>query len=64
VKAYLAGIPEVNHKYHSVIETNPDALIVAEVPNFSLHRGLHHGISILLKDNIPTLDATETTYRI
>lgn len=35
VKAYLARIAELYHEYHSVIETKPDALIVAEVPSSS-----------------------------
>jgi amidase len=29
VKAYLSRIKEVDHEFHSVIETNPDALLIA-----------------------------------
>lgn len=29
VKAYLSRIEEVDHEFHSVIETNPDALLIA-----------------------------------
>lgn len=30
VKTFLARITEVNHIFHSVIETNPDALRIAQ----------------------------------
>lgn len=65
VKAYLARIYQVDHEYHSVIETNPDALSIAQSLDAERveqgRRSLLHGVPILLKDNIPTLDGTETT---
>lgn len=65
VRACLARITEVDHEFHSVIETDPDALAIAQARDVELaadqRRSDPHGLPILLKDNIPTLDNTETT---
>jgi amidase len=65
IKACLARIVEVNHEFHAVIETNPeaedDAKLLDVEYKISGPRGPLHGIPILLKDNIPTLDRTQTT---
>jgi amidase len=62
---YLERIRRLDPKLHSVIETNPDALDIAEDLDEERHnghvRGLLHGIPILLKDNIDTADKTHTT---
>jgi amidase len=64
VKTYLARIDEVNDEFHAIIETNPAATEDARLLDLEcrLHgpRGLLHGMSILLKDNISTLDDTDT----
>ncbi|KZT60024.1 amidase signature enzyme [Calocera cornea HHB12733] len=64
-KAYLARIAEVNPVLHAVIETNPDAVAIAasldaERKNGTV-RGPLHGIPIIVKDNIATLDKMNTT---
>src|SRR4051812_4528524 len=50
---------------HSVIETNPDALTIADALDTERKakgpRGLLHGIPVLLKDNIDTADKMTTT---
>jgi amidase len=65
VEAYLARINEVNHEFHAVIETSPDAVEEARLLDIERGvcsvRGPLHGVPILLKDNIPTLDNTQTT---
>lgn len=65
VNAYLMRIGEVDHEYHSIIETNPDALEIAKELGFEGlifgRRGPLHGIPLLLKDNLPTLDVMEST---
>lgn len=65
VSTYLSRITEVDREFNSVIETNPDALAIAQVRDTERANGhrssILHGIPILLKDNIPTLDSTETT---
>src|SRR5919198_2555076 len=62
---YLERINSFNGLLHSVIETNPDAVSIAEVlDNERRHghvRGPLHGIPILVKDNIATDDRMETT---
>ncbi|KAI3335244.1 glutamyl-tRNA amidotransferase subunit A [Ustulina deusta] len=65
VKAYLARIQEVNQTVHAVTEINPDALEIAaaldkERASGSLRSRLH-GIPILVKNNMGTLDSMETT---
>ena len=65
VHAYLARIAEIDHEFNSVIETNPDAITDAQARDVERAAGKIrsdlHGLPILLKDNIPTLDNTETT---
>jgi amidase len=62
---YLERIKTFNGLLHSVIETNPDAISIAEDLDGERRRG-HvrgplHGIPILVKDNIATDDRMETT---
>src|SRR5450432_2778261 len=62
---YLRRIQELNPILHAVIETNPDALAIAEqLDKERQHghlRGPLHGIPVLVKDNIATLDKMQTT---
>ena len=65
VKGYLRRIASLNPLLHSVIETNPNAVSIAQHLDNERRRG-HvrgplHGIPILLKDNIATDDNMETT---
>jgi amidase len=65
VFGYLGRIQALNPVLHSVIETNPDAIAIAEDLDRERRRG-HvrgplHGIPILVKDNIATDDRMETT---
>src|SRR5258708_7015619 len=66
--AYLQRIAEIDRsgpKLNSVIELNPDALKIADALDAERKaghvRGPLHGIPILLKDNIATTDAIQTT---
>jgi len=66
--AYLARIAALNEQgpaLHHVIETNPDALAIAEALDAERRakgrRGPLHGVPILLKDNIDTHDRNTTT---
>ena len=65
VKGYLRRIESLNPLLHSVIETNPNAVSIAQHldnERRSGHvRGPLHGIPILVKDNIATDDNMETT---
>src|SRR5207249_2670985 len=70
VQAYLDRIQEIDQDAHgpqlnSVIETNPDALAIADrLDQERQHghvRGPLHGIPILLTDNIATQDRMEST---
>lgn len=65
VHAYLACIVEVDHEFNSVIETNLEATIDAQARDAERAAGKIrsdlHGLPILLEDNIPKLDNTETT---
>ena len=65
VRDYLQRIISLNALLHSVIETNPDAVSIAEDLDRERRRG-HirgplHGIPVLVKDNIATDDRMETT---
>jgi amidase len=65
VKGYLRRIASLNPLLHSVIETNPNAVAIAQqLDNERRHghvRGPLHGIPILVKDNIATDGNMETT---
>jgi amidase len=62
---YLAKIREIDPLLRSVIETNPDALKIAENMDKERRRGKVrsslHGIPVLIKDNIDTADRMKTT---
>src|SRR5215510_7446110 len=65
---YLARIEAIDRRgpaLHSVIETNPDALTIADSLDAERRngrvRGPLHGIPVLLKDNIATADRMMTT---
>jgi len=65
---YLARIEAIDRagpQLNAVIETNPDALAIADrldaERSAGQSRGPLHGIPVLLKDNIATADAMETT---
>lgn len=65
VEMYLERIRQVDTKTRSVIETNPDALAIADQMDKERKRGkvrsMLHGIPILIKDNIDTADKMQTT---
>jgi amidase len=68
VETYLRRIQDLDSRgpsLHSIIETNPDALSVADALDRERKakgpRGPLHGIPILLKDNIDTADQMTTT---
>ncbi|HEY0351760.1 MAG TPA: amidase [Gemmatimonadales bacterium] len=68
VEQYLARIEKLDRQgpaLHSIIETNPDALELAEELDRERKakgpRGPLHGIPVLLKDNIDTADRMTTT---
>jgi amidase len=65
---YLKRIEEVDRRgaqLNSVIETNPDALVIAEALDRERKekgaRSPLHGIPVLIKDNIDTADRMKTT---
>lgn len=65
---YLARIQALDRQgpaLHSIIETNPDALAIADRLDDERRargpRGPLHGIPVLLKDNIATADRMQTT---
>src|SRR6267142_158656 len=63
--AYLARIAQLDPQLHSVLETNPDALAIADrldaERKVNRVRGPLHGIPVLVKDNIATADRMMTT---
>jgi amidase len=65
VKGYLRRIASLNSLLNSVIETNPNAVSIAQRLDNERRRGQVrgplHGIPILVKDNIATDDNMETT---
>ncbi len=64
-RKYLERIKEIDQKLNSVIETNPDALEIAETLDRERKAGKIrsplHGIPVLIKDNIDTADRMKTT---
>ena len=67
-QAYLDRIEALDRngpRVNAVIETNPDALAIAEALDAERHagklRGPLHGIPILIKDNFDTGDRMQTT---
>ena len=62
---YLARIAQLDPQLHAVLETNPDALAIADrldADRKAGHvRGPMHGIPVLVKDNIATGDRMMTT---
>ena len=65
VMGYLNRIQQLNPTLHAVIETNPNAVSIASSLDNERKaghvRGPLHGIPILVKDNIATLDGMQTT---
>ena len=65
VKGYLDRIHSLNPLLHSVIETNPNAISIAQHLDNERRRGTVrgplHGIPVLVKDNIATDDNMQTT---
>src|SRR5215471_1405682 len=65
VQAYLNRMQQLNPTLHAVIEVNPNAIsIAAGLDNErkkGFVRGPLHGIPLLVKDNIATLDNMQTT---
>src|SRR5437588_2149266 len=65
VLGYLDRIQQLNPTLHAVIETNPNAVSIAaglDNERRAGHvRGPLHGIPLLVKDNIATLDNLQTT---
>ncbi len=63
--ARIAAIDKSGPQVNSVIETNPDALEIAEALDKERKekgsRGPLHGIPVLIKDNIATADRMQTT---
>jgi amidase len=64
-EAYLMRIRAIDPLLRSVIETNPDALEIADALDAERRagrvRGPLHGIPVLVKDNVETADAMRTT---
>ncbi len=64
-RKYLERIAVVDKKTNSIIETNPDALKLAEESDRERKngklRGALHGIPVVIKDNIDTADKMKTT---
>lgn len=64
-QAYLERIEAVDARLGSVLETNPDALEIADALDAERRstgpRGPLHGIPVLVKDNVDTADRMKTT---
>ncbi|MEO8073585.1 MAG: amidase [Acidobacteriota bacterium] len=64
-RKYLERIREIDPKLNSILETNPDALKIAEEMDKERKNGKirsqMHGIPVLIKDNIDTADKMKTT---
>lgn len=64
-QGYLARIEDLNPLLHAVIETNPQAVSIAAQRDAERRagrvRGPLHGIPVIVKDNIATNDAMQTT---
>jgi amidase len=62
---YLRRIRNLNPLLHAVIETNPDAMEIAQRMDTERRtgkiRGPLHGIPIMVKDNLATADKMQTT---
>ncbi|CAH2076759.1 unnamed protein product [Thlaspi arvense] len=68
VELYLESISKLNPMLHAVIETNPDALIQAEIADkerelkdAATELPILHGVPVLLKDSISSKDKLNTT---
>jgi len=65
VQGYLNRMKQLNPTLHAVIETNPNAIAIATSLDHERKaghvRGPLHGIPVLVKDNIATLDNMQTT---
>jgi amidase len=65
VQGYLDRMQQLNPTLHAVIETNPNAIAIAVALDNERKRGYIrgplHGIPLLVKDNIATLDNMQTT---
>jgi len=65
VQGYLNRMKQLNPTLHAVIETNPNAVAIATSLDHERKaghvRGPLHGIPVLVKDNIATLDNLQTT---
>ncbi len=65
VQAYLARIAKIDKSINSIIEQNPDALVIADQMDKERRagkvRGALHGIPFVIKDNIDTADKMKTT---
>src|SRR5438093_168557 len=65
VKGYLDRIQSLNSLLNSVIETNPNAVSIAQHLDNERRRGMVrgplHGVPVLVKDNIATDDNMQTT---
>ena len=65
VQGYLNRMQQLNPTLHAVIETNPNAIAIAagldNERKKGYLRGPLHGIPLLVKDNIATLDNMQTT---
>jgi amidase len=64
-RGYLARIAQFNAVLAAVIETNPDAIAIAQKRDTERRtgrvRGPLHGIPVLVKDNLATQDRMQTT---